>query len=181
MKIIALNEIEHRLEDLCLLLCDCVDRGASIGFLPPLEQNKARNYWLSLSESLKNSTRHLMVLLEDEQIVGSVQLALCQKENGLHRADLEKLIVHSAWRGRGLGRRLLTEAEKLAVSLGRTMLILDTRKGDIASKMYLKYGYTPVGEIPDFVVESNGGWSATVYFYKSLTAERDESAKAIVV
>ncbi|WP_196139036.1 GNAT family N-acetyltransferase [Aliikangiella sp. G2MR2-5] len=168
---VAPIEFELHLHGLSELLIACVDQGASIGFLPPLSQTDANEYWTSLESSLVNRTRRLMIVLIEEEIIGSIQLNLCQKENGLHRADLEKLIVLPSHRGAGVGKMLLKEAESLALSLGRHMLILDTRKGDVASNMYEKYGYIKVGEIPDFVVETNGQWSATVYYYKSLKEE----------
>jgi acetyltransferase len=48
------------------------------------------------------------------EVAGSVQLALVQKENGRHRAEVQKLLVHSRFRNQGLGRRLMDAIEREA-------------------------------------------------------------------
>lgn len=46
----------------------------------------------------------LWVLVEDQRVLASVQLILCQKANGLNRAEVQKLLVLNEVRRRGLGR-----------------------------------------------------------------------------
>lgn len=46
------------------------------------------------------------------RILGTVQLHLCQKQNGTHRAEIAKLMVHSDSRREGLGKCLMENAEK---------------------------------------------------------------------
>ena len=53
----------------------------------------------------------LWVAEAEGKIVGSVQLAPSQKENGRHRAELQKLFVHSAFRGQGISTQLMAAAE----------------------------------------------------------------------
>lgn len=168
MLIETLADIETHLTDLSTLLTDCVDSGASIGFIAPLEEYEADDYWRSLQSSLTERSRYLLITRDQEQITGAIQLALCQKKNGLHRAEVEKLMVHTAFRRQGIARRLLSALETLATEHRRTLLVLDTRTGDSASLLYRSEGYQQVGTIPEYVTNAAGEMESTTYFYKSL-------------
>jgi hypothetical protein len=39
------EQAESHIEQLVMLLIDAVDSGASVGFMPPLSEPEARNYW----------------------------------------------------------------------------------------------------------------------------------------
>lgn len=58
------------------------------------------------------------------------------------------LVVAEATRGRGLGSRLLAEAERIAVAEGCVGVWLDTLTFE-APGLYRRHGYTEVGQIPD--------------------------------
>jgi ribosomal protein S18 acetylase RimI-like enzyme len=105
---------------------------------------------------------------ENGEIAGSVQLALGQKENGRHRAEVRKLLVHSRCRNRGLGRRLMAALEHGAQQRGITLLVLDTIEGEVAEQLYLRLGYVRVGEIPNYASFPDGRLWATVIFYKQV-------------
>lgn len=145
---------------------DCVDSGASVGFLPPLDTTLADEYWLSIETALSSPFHHMLVYIEDEAILGTVQLAVCDKPNGRHRAEIQKLMVHTSARGRGISYQLMQSVESLAKKLGIKTLVLDTRLGDIASNLYRKMDYQEAGKIPSFVVNGHGELETTVYFYK---------------
>ena len=163
-----LNDIGQRREELSALLIDCVESGASVGFLPPLEAAEARQYWDGLAGELQSGSRVLVVALVDHRIAGAVQLALCMKKNGRHRAEVEKLMVHTTHRKAGIGRALLGAIEQIAHEYGRKLLVLDTRSGDIASALYRKCGYVEAGQIPAYALSADGRLDATTYFYKQL-------------
>ncbi|MEQ1974827.1 GNAT family N-acetyltransferase [Xenorhabdus sp. SGI240] len=164
--IIQLDSINTKRDELIQLLHNCVESNASIGFIAPLKENEAEQYWQDVEADLISGHRILLVAPEGENIAGSVQLSLCKKKNGLHRADVEKLMVHTAYRQRGLGRKLMNELERLAKQYQRHLLVLDTRTYDPASTLYRKCGFIEVGQIPNFVIDSNGEFSGTTYFYK---------------
>jgi acetyltransferase len=102
------------------------------------------------------------------EVAGSVQLALGQKGNGRHRAEVQKLLVHSRHRNQGLGRRLMDEIEIEAQQRGISVLVLDTIEGELAEQFYLKLGYVRVGEIPNYARFPDGRLWATVIFYREL-------------
>jgi acetyltransferase len=163
-----LNDITERRDELSALLIDCVASGASVGFLPPVSAEEAGHYWDGVAEELPSGSRVLVVALLGGRVAGAVQLALCMKKNGRHRAEVEKLMVHTAHRGAGLGRALLGAIEQVAREHGRKLLVLDTRTGDVASALYRKCGYIEAGGIPSYALSADGRLDATTYFYKQL-------------
>lgn len=150
------------------LLQDTVNGGSSVGFIPPLPDRSAERYWTTVFEEVASGRRMLLIARAGDQICGSVQLALVTKENGLHRADVEKLIVHSTYRNRGIAHALLSALEEEARKAKRSLLVLDTVEGSIADGLYRKCGYIPVGAIPNYALSAQGELDSTVVFYKLL-------------
>jgi acetyltransferase len=151
------------------LLRDSVEGGASVGFLAPLKRELAEAFWRDILREAETSQRVILIATaEDGSVAGSVQLSLVQKENGRHRAEVQKLLVHSRYRNQGLGRRLMHAIELEARQRGITLLVLDTIEGELAEQLYLKLGYVRVGEIPNYASFPDGRLWATVIFYKEL-------------
>ncbi|HZG85492.1 GNAT family N-acetyltransferase [Paenibacillus sp.] len=149
---------------LARLLVDVVADGASVGFLPPLSAAEAERYWAGV---LDGSTV-LWVARQGGDVVGTVQLQLCGRANGAHRAEIAKLMVHPRAQRQGLGRRLMEAAEERARSEGRSLLVLDTRAGDPSNRLYRALGYTEAGSIPQYARSADGSFDATVIYYKLL-------------
>ena len=156
------------LPDLVELLQDSVENGASVGFLLPFSRSSNRAYWRQTLKEIKTGNRTLLVAERNGRVVGSVQLEVATRPNALHRAEVQKLLVHSLHRKQGLGRALMSAIEEVARDLGRTLLVLDTLQGDNGERLYAKCGYVRVGEIPGYASLSNGSLHATVLFYKFL-------------
>ncbi|MDO6706836.1 GNAT family N-acetyltransferase [Photobacterium sp. 1_MG-2023] len=169
MEVIEIHQPELIHGQLTELLQNCVSDGASIGFLPPLSTEEASAYWLGVAAEL-GENRKLWVAKQGRQIIGTVQLSLCGKRNGSHRAEVEKLMVHTQARGQGAGRALMGAAEAQCAALNRTLLVLDTREGDVASELYKKLDYVEAGRIPEFARSASGTLAATIYFYKQIEA-----------
>jgi len=154
------------LPDLVELLRDTVNNGASVGFIPPLEVETAQRYWLDTFQEVEKAERVLLVSHGDKRLTGSAQLALATKQNGLHRAEVQKVIVHSDFRRRGIGCALMESLEMAARDLGRCLLVLDTEEGSAGEKLYTDCGYTRAGLIPKYALAANGEFISTVLFYK---------------
>jgi GNAT superfamily N-acetyltransferase len=150
------------LEESIELITHTVNDGASIGFLAPLERAEARQYWAQVIEP---GVRMWGALYEGK-LIGSIQLHLVMKANGLHRAEVAKLMVHPSYRRHGIARQLLQAAEDAAKEAGRTLLVLDTREGDPSNELYLSAGYIEAGRIPSFAKSSDGNYHGTVLYYK---------------
>jgi ribosomal protein S18 acetylase RimI-like enzyme len=156
-------------EGLIDLLCDSVEGGASVGFVLPLKRETAAAFWHGMLREAGSPYRVILIATtENGEVAGSVQLALGQKENGRHRAEVQKLLVHSRYRNLGLGRRLMNALEKEAQQRAISLLVLDTIEGEVAEQLYLKLGYVRVGEIPNYASFPDGRLWATVIFYKEL-------------
>jgi acetyltransferase len=156
------------LSELVGLLQDAINNGASLGFFPPLTVPTAEKYWRKTLTEVGDGSRVLLVARENGAITGSVQAELSLKETGPHRAEVQKLMVHTRFRRRGLARALLNALDEEAQQLGRTLLVLDTEWGSEAEKLYPTCGYVRVGEIPQFALKTDRTLVATVVFYKSL-------------
>ncbi|MDN3015399.1 GNAT family N-acetyltransferase [Paenibacillus sp. BSR1-1] len=159
-----LYSIEESISELSELLVNVVDDGAAVGFLPPMKPSLAREYW----ETVLSPGVILFAAKINNRIVGSVQLHLCMKQNGLHRADIAKLITDPDFRRQGLGRALMQKAEERALQEGRSLLVLDTREGDASNKLYQSLGFIEAGRIPNFAKSANGELHTTVLYYKNL-------------
>lgn len=155
-------------DDLSELLIKVVGDGASIGFLQPLPLSEAEKYW----RNVLNPYVLLFVAKINEQIVGTVQVHLCTKQNGGHRAEIAKLMTHPKHRRHGVGRLLMKEAEEQAIKEGRTLLVLDTREGDPSNLLYSWLGYNRAGKIPEYAKSANGKLHSTVIYYKAIEAEK---------
>lgn len=164
LNIEEIESIESHIESLSELLVKVVDDGASIGFLPPMKLSDARNYW----QTVLNPDVLLFIAKINNEIVGTIQVHLCTKQNGLHRAEIAKLMTGPNARRNGVARTLLKVAEERAVSEGRTLLVLDTREGDPSNQLYQSIGFISAGKIPNFALSGKGELDTTVIYYKNL-------------
>lgn len=161
---------EPVISGLCNLLIDAVHGGASVGFLAPISRDTAFRYWEQVFASL-DSGQALWVAESENEIVGSVQLSLCSKENAVHRAEVQKLCVLRRHSGRNIASALMNALELFARANGRSLLVLDTIAGSPAEYVYQHLGWHKVGEIPDFAAMPDGELQPTTYFFKRLTLE----------
>jgi acetyltransferase len=156
------------LSQLIDLLQDAVDSGASVGFLAPLSDVDATQYCTTVFTQISQQGRIVLAAVHEGTIVGSVQLELASMSNARHRAEVQKLLVLRAWRRQGIGQELMMAIEQAARQMGRCLLVLDTRWGDAAERLYAHMGYTPVGVIPKFAF-TVGTLDTTVIFYRDLS------------
>jgi ribosomal protein S18 acetylase RimI-like enzyme len=164
-EIIELKEFtSETLEELSLLLMDVVNLGASVGFLAPLSLEDAKEFW---SKVLSDEVI-LFVGKVDGKIIGTIQLHLCMKQNGKHRAEIAKLLVQPNVRRMGIGKALMETAERRAVEEKRSIIILDTRAGEVSNLLYKSKGYIEAGRIPKYAESTEGGLHDTVIYYKNI-------------
>jgi GNAT superfamily N-acetyltransferase len=156
-----------QIDELCRVLIDCVEGGASVSFMHPLSPQRAREFWQHVADELPRGTRALLVAEDDAGIAGTVQLLLAQPENQPHRADLAKMLVHRRARQQGVGTALLAAAEQLARNCGKTLLVLDTASAE-AERLYQRGGWQRCGTVPGYALLPHGGLCATTFFYREL-------------
>ena len=160
------NEALAALPGLTRLLEDAVNHGASVGYLRPLESSLSHRYWLEVCDALAAGGRVLLVAREADEIVGSVQLDLSGKPNGRHRAEVQKLLVLSRHRRRGIARDLMRAVEEEARRASRTLLVLDTESGSEAVPFYESQGWERCGSIPEFALSADGVPTANILYFK---------------
>ena len=162
------ERLRQQMDSFVALLQDAVEDGASVGFLPPLSGADARAYWESVRVAIAAGARRLIVAEEGARVLGAVQLDLPVMPNARHRGDVLKLIVHRMARRRGVGRALMQALERTAAALNRTLLVLDTRRGDAAAQLYTSLGYREAGVIPRYAMSARGTLDDTLYMYREL-------------
>lgn len=146
---------------------DCVEGGASVGFMDPLSRERAASFWRRVGQGVAAGERALLVGVDAQGLCGTVHLVLGQPENQPHRADLTKMLVHRRARRQGLGAALLVAAEAIARECGKTLLVLDTASPE-AERLYARAGWRRVGVIPSYALLPGGGLCATTLFYRDL-------------
>jgi len=164
------NEAAACVEALADVLVDCVEGGASVSFMLPLQRERAVAFWRKVADEVARGERALLVAEDAEGgIVGTVQLVLSLPQNQPHRADVAKMLVHRRARRRGVAQRLLEAVDEEARREGRSVLVLDTVTGGVAERLYARAGWQRVGEVPRYALLPDGEYCSTTFFYKQLT------------
>lgn len=149
------------------LLLDCVEGGASVSFMLPMQRETALRFWQDVADGVARGERTLLVAEDAHGIAGTVQLLTGMPENQPHRADVAKLLVHRRARGAGIGQRLMQAVEDAARAQRRNVLVLDTADAG-AARLYERLGWQRVGVVPDYALMPDGQLCATTFFYKQV-------------
>jgi len=152
---------------LAALMIDVVEGGASIGFMLPIDAERAEAFWRRIAVGVDGGDRVLFVADDGDGIVGTVQLILEQPENQPHRADVAKMMVANRARREGIGAALMRAAEHEAQARRKSLLVLDTASAD-AERLYVRLGWQRCGTIPGYALLPQGGRCDTTYFYRVL-------------
>jgi GNAT superfamily N-acetyltransferase len=156
IRTICATQLEDMLPEFVQLLRETVNSGVPMGFLAPLAHGDARDYWRSLRPELQAGTRLLLAACDDVGLVGSGQLVLSLRSNSPHRAEVQKLFVAIAHRGRGVGKELMAALHDTALEHGRSLVHLNTRSGSRAEQLYKDLGYRLAGVIPGWTLGPAG-------------------------
>ncbi|MDF2144843.1 GNAT family N-acetyltransferase [Knoellia sp. p5-6-4] len=167
MQIVLIEDISPSLLDgLAEVLADCVEGGASVGFLAPFTAEAARAWW---GHALRDPDTLTWVATDEAGAVrGCVRLDLGAPANGQHRAEISKLLVHRRARGAGVATALMDAAEAEAARRGRSLLLLDTQCGSPAERLYARQGWSVVGVVDDYAALPDGRLAGTTIMAKRL-------------
>ena len=152
--------------ELAEVLFDCVDGGASVGFVNPFSRADAAAFFDGVARDMAEGRTILLAARVEGRIVGTVQLGIALPPNQPHRADVKKLLVHRRARNQGIAAALMTKLESVARGHGRTLLVLDTVKEGTADRLYQRLGWQRTGVIPDYALFPDGRFCDTVVFWK---------------
>lgn len=162
-------DVRAHLPALVALLRDVVDGGSSVNFIAPLADEVAQTFWERVSREAEAGERIVLGAWDGEGLAGCVHLVLATQPNGCYRAEVQKLLVHSRFRRRGIAAALMRAAEAAARAAGRRLIVLDTERGSDAERLYARLGYERAGIIPQFALRYDGSALIdTVIFYRLL-------------
>jgi ribosomal protein S18 acetylase RimI-like enzyme len=171
----AMDEVRPRLVE---LLLDSVEKGATVGFLEPLDANQADAYWRRVGSAVADGRVHLLVAEgSDGTVVGTIQLEVDTLPSQSHRATLGKLLVHSAARRHGVGEALMRAVEHEALDAGRRLLLLDTAT-PAAERLYERLGWTLIGIVPRWARDPEGRFADAWFYWKDLTETPPQEGEA---
>lgn len=164
-----LDEAQARrhLDGLAAVLLDCVDGGASVGYMAPFTLAEARLAFEAFIADVARGRRVLLAAFLAGRVVGTVQVVFAAPPNQPHRGDIAKLLVHRGARRHGVGQRLMERAEAEALAAGRTLLVLDTASPE-AERLYDRLGWTRLGRVPGYALYPDGRPCATTFYWKAL-------------
>jgi GNAT superfamily N-acetyltransferase len=157
---------ETTITGLAKVLIDTVQSGASVGWTDTPSIAESEQWWRDQLAS--GGTDIWIARNESEVILGTVSLQRATKKNGLHRAEVAKLMVHRDGRGRGISTQLMNALESFARGDGRTLLLLDTQTGSLAESLYSKWGWQTFGTVDGYTISPDGGSSGTTFMLKRL-------------
>ncbi len=150
------------------ILVEIVASGGSVSFMHPLSADDASAFWRRSLGAAARGERLILGAFDGELLIGTVTLLLDCPPNQPHRAEIAKLMTRVSYRSRGVARKLMQEAERLAIEQGRTLLTLDTATEEGAAGFYEKLGFVRVGEIPDYAFMPRGGLTGTIIYFKRI-------------
>lgn len=163
---LSATQAQPLLAALTEVLQGCVADGASVGFIDAGDRAVMERFWQDKIFSLASGDNQLLVARQQGVIVATVMVGFSAMPNGRHRAEISKLLVHPDARRQGIARRLMQQAEQLAIEQGKTLLVLDTRSGDVATDLYLSMDWQIAGSIPLYAESTEGALDATTVMYK---------------
>jgi ribosomal protein S18 acetylase RimI-like enzyme len=167
-RIVALTDSAEVIAALADILVEVVANGGSVSFMHPLAREVAAKFW---KDSLASAEQGRCVVLgarQRDELIGTVTIDLAMPPNQPHRAEIAKLMTRVSYRGRGVARSLMIEAERIAVERGRTLLVLDTAADGGAAGLYERLDYTRVGVIPDYALKPHDGLTGTIIYFKPI-------------
>ena len=160
--------VREHIDGLAAVLFDCVDGGASVGYMAPFSHDVARRVFEEYAAEVESGGRVLLAAFSDGALVGTAQVVFAPHPNQPHRADVARVLVRRSARRRGIAQRLMERAESEARAEGRTLLVLDAVTGGDAERLYQRLGWVEVGVIPNYALYPDGRPCDTTYFWKAL-------------
>lgn len=177
MEISRLAPTPESIAALSGILIEVVANGGSVSFMHPLAPDAAAAFWTGSLAAAAAGKRVVLGATVGGELAGTVTLDLDTPPNQPHRADIAKLMTCVRHRGRGVARALMTEAERIAVAEGRTLLTLDTAEEDGAAGLYEALGYEFAGAIPGYAYKPLGGLTGTRIYFKRVGAGASQGSR----
>ncbi len=128
-----------RADDAPELQARCLPMAVVGGVRGEIEENIAgfdRGRRAQLVAELEGAVAGMVILMRGEHILHT------------HRAELFSLVTAAEFHGRGVARRLVAEAQRIARSMGVEILEVRCRGGTPAEQVYRRLGFQEYGRLP---------------------------------
>ena len=155
------------LNDLCDATYAAIEGGGGFGWVQKPDRAVLERYWQGV---LAMPARILLVARMDNMICGTCQLVKppANNESQSFALQLTTNFVAPWARGHGLAKMLVTEAERIAIEEGFSVINLDVRETmDRAISLYESMGYTRFAEHPHYA-EIDGNILKGYFYTKEL-------------
>jgi ribosomal protein S18 acetylase RimI-like enzyme len=106
------------------------------------------NYELCL-KAFEGPSKEIYILLKNNEIAGFVIL----QTGGTFKGYIQTLCIGEAYRGKGLGKKLLQFCEDRILKISPNIFICVSSFNKGAIKLYYEFGFKLIGELNDFVKE----------------------------
>lgn len=100
-------------------------------------------------KAFEGTFREVHVLKKETEIIGFVII----QPQGSFKGYIQTLAVSETYRGAGYGTKLLQFCEKRILQYSPNIFICVSAFNHGAFKLYTKFGFKLIGEIPDFIKE----------------------------
>ena len=165
---LAPAEAREQLDALAAVLADCVEGGASVGYLAPFSHAEARVAFEGFADEAAAGRRIILGAFLGGALVGTAQLVVGLPPNQPHRAEIARVLVHRSARRRGIAQRLMEQLEREAHAEGKTLLVLDAVTDGDAARLYERLGWITLGVIPNYALYPDGRFCDTTVFWKAI-------------
>ncbi len=134
-------------------LTDCwvtvSNAGGAVGFLPPADSTQVSPVVARLVTGLDPQCSRLLLALDGEILAGWLNIRRELSPLVAHWGTINHLQTHPGFRGRGIGRTLMTLARQVArEEMGLEQLHLALRGGTGLERFYGRLGWEVVGSWP---------------------------------
>ncbi|MFI6860269.1 GNAT family N-acetyltransferase [Streptomyces sp. NPDC050421] len=129
---------------------DVSNAGGAAGFpFPPIDEGDAAPVLEAIVESLAPRTNHLLMALDDDELVGWLNVRRDAYALIAHWGTLHHVQTHTSRRGQGIGSALVKEAHRMArEDMGLEQLHLAARAGEGLETFYESLGWKEIGRWP---------------------------------
>jgi acetyltransferase len=121
-------------------------------------------------DAIADPARVVLVADDEGEVIAMAHLDPSRAGNAAHRAEVQRVAVAAAARGKGAGRRLMAAVEEAARDRGLSLLWLTTHDGSDACAFYESLGYTKLGVMPNYSRRPDGALWPGAFYFKDLSA-----------
>lgn len=91
----------------------------------------------------------------------------CLSRHGFEEEELLLFAVAPEFRGQGVGQAMLERFAAEAWARGARRLLLEMRRGNPAERLYMRFGFVPIGERPNYYRTADGNRIDAITFARA--------------